>query len=244
MDGRSQHRGALLLFHLRRPPRSRPASLGADGCRMPGLGQRESNQATHSAHAELYPAASEQRYSRVVGMHVEFLARLPFRAGSPETSIQYAPTMPGYPSIHVREPRCPHPIYPARPADRYERAVRSPHRRAPRSDSRPASRPPGTTSRNGPSPTETRGCCRRSGTAAGSVTKSAALGPQSRRVQQSSGVARRTLSPYRSDQNTGESYRLRAAAAKTFCCTANTVERLRGLSSQTFCDRIPGTPLG
>jgi hypothetical protein len=60
-----------------------------------GLGETIYNQTTHYARADFYPATGEQQYSRIVGMHIELLARLPFRAGSLETSIRYAPTMLG-----------------------------------------------------------------------------------------------------------------------------------------------------
>jgi len=60
-----------------------------------GVGETLYNQTTHYATADFYANTGEQQYSRVVGAHFEVFARLPFRAGSLETSLRYAPTMLG-----------------------------------------------------------------------------------------------------------------------------------------------------
>ena len=63
-----------------------------------GIGETIYNQTTHYAIADyplLHPGTGEQQYSRVLGMHVEVLARLKFRAGILETSLRYVPTMLG-----------------------------------------------------------------------------------------------------------------------------------------------------
>jgi hypothetical protein len=63
-----------------------------------GFGETIYNQTTHYAVADfplLHPNTGEQQYSRVLGAHVELLARLPFRAGMLETSLRYVPTMLG-----------------------------------------------------------------------------------------------------------------------------------------------------
>ena len=60
-----------------------------------GVGETIYNQTTHYAVADFHPDTGEQQYSRVLGSHVEVLARLPFRAGTLETSVRYAPTMLG-----------------------------------------------------------------------------------------------------------------------------------------------------
>jgi hypothetical protein len=60
-----------------------------------GIGETIYNQTTHYAVADFYPNTGQQQYSRVVGMHVELYARYPFRAGSIEASLRYAPTLLG-----------------------------------------------------------------------------------------------------------------------------------------------------
>jgi hypothetical protein len=60
-----------------------------------GVGETIYNQTTHYATADFFPNTGEQQYSRVVGAHFELFARLPFRAGTLETSLRYAPTMLG-----------------------------------------------------------------------------------------------------------------------------------------------------
>ena len=60
-----------------------------------GVGETIYNQTTHYAAADFYANTGEQQYSRVVGAHFELFARLPFRAGTLETSLRYAPTMLG-----------------------------------------------------------------------------------------------------------------------------------------------------
>ncbi len=60
-----------------------------------GVGETIYNQTTHYAVADFHPNTGEQQYSRVVGAHFELFGRMPFRAGSLEASLRYAPTMLG-----------------------------------------------------------------------------------------------------------------------------------------------------
>jgi hypothetical protein len=61
-----------------------------------GAGETIYNQTTHYATAEP-PATSggERQYSRIAGAHYEVVARFPFRAGTLETSLRYAPVLLG-----------------------------------------------------------------------------------------------------------------------------------------------------
>ncbi|MGA2392475.1 MAG: hypothetical protein ABSH03_03870 [Candidatus Lustribacter sp.] len=61
-----------------------------------GVGETVYNQTTHYATADGYaPGGDERQYSRIAGAHYEVVARLPFRAGSIETSLRYAPVLLG-----------------------------------------------------------------------------------------------------------------------------------------------------
>jgi hypothetical protein len=61
-----------------------------------GAGETIYNQTTHYATADL-PATSggERQYSRIAGAHYEIVTRFPFRAGTIETSLRYAPVLLG-----------------------------------------------------------------------------------------------------------------------------------------------------
>jgi len=61
-----------------------------------GVGETIYNQTTHYATADSYaPNGDERQYSRIVGAHYEFVVRIPFRAGTLETSLRYAPVLLG-----------------------------------------------------------------------------------------------------------------------------------------------------
>ena len=61
-----------------------------------GVGETIYNQTTHYAVADFFSASGgERQYSRLVGAHYEVVARFPFRAGTLETSLRYAPVMLG-----------------------------------------------------------------------------------------------------------------------------------------------------
>jgi hypothetical protein len=61
-----------------------------------GVGETIYNQTTHYATADAFATGGdEQQYSRIVGAHYEFVARLPFRSGTVETSFRYAPVLLG-----------------------------------------------------------------------------------------------------------------------------------------------------
>ena len=64
-----------------------------------GVGETVYNQTTHYATADAFdlftPSGGERQYSRIAGAHYEVVARLPFRAGTLETSLRYAPVLLG-----------------------------------------------------------------------------------------------------------------------------------------------------
>lgn len=61
-----------------------------------GIGETLYNQTTHYAKADSYAASGdEQQYSRIVGAHYELVVRMPFRAGTLETSLRMAPALLG-----------------------------------------------------------------------------------------------------------------------------------------------------
>ena len=61
-----------------------------------GVGETVYNQTTHYAVADAYAASGgERQYSRIVGAHYEVVARTPFRSGTLETSLEYAPVLLG-----------------------------------------------------------------------------------------------------------------------------------------------------
>jgi len=61
-----------------------------------GVGETIYNQTTHYATADsLAPGGDERQYSRIAGAHYEVVVRVPFRAGSLETSLRYAPVLLG-----------------------------------------------------------------------------------------------------------------------------------------------------
>ena len=61
-----------------------------------GVGETIYNQTTHYATADGYaPGGDERQYSRIAGAHYEAVVRIPFRAGSLETSLRYAPVLLG-----------------------------------------------------------------------------------------------------------------------------------------------------
>jgi hypothetical protein len=61
-----------------------------------GAGETIYNQTTHYAVADP-PATSggQRQYSRIAGAHYEVVVRFPFRAGTLETSLRYAPVLLG-----------------------------------------------------------------------------------------------------------------------------------------------------
>jgi hypothetical protein len=61
-----------------------------------GVGETIYNQTTHYATADVFAASGgERQYSRIAGAHYEVAVRFPFRAGSLETSLRYAPVLLG-----------------------------------------------------------------------------------------------------------------------------------------------------
>lgn len=61
-----------------------------------GVGETIYNQTTHYARADSFATSGGQRqYSRIAGAHYEVAVRIPFRAGSLETSLRYAPVLLG-----------------------------------------------------------------------------------------------------------------------------------------------------
>jgi hypothetical protein len=61
-----------------------------------GVGETIYNQTTHYAQANSFATSGGQRqYSRIAGAHYEVAVRIPFRAGSLETSLRYAPVLLG-----------------------------------------------------------------------------------------------------------------------------------------------------
>jgi hypothetical protein len=61
-----------------------------------GAGETIYNQTTHYAVADVFAATGgERQYSRIAGAHYEFVVRMPFRAGTLETSLRYAPVLLG-----------------------------------------------------------------------------------------------------------------------------------------------------
>jgi hypothetical protein len=61
-----------------------------------GVGETVYNQTTHYATADSFaPGGDEQQYSRIAGAHYEVDARVPFRAGSIEGYVSYAPVLLG-----------------------------------------------------------------------------------------------------------------------------------------------------
>ena len=61
-----------------------------------GIGQTLYNQTTHYATADSYANSGDERqYSRITGAHYELAMRTPFRAGTLETSLRYAPVLLG-----------------------------------------------------------------------------------------------------------------------------------------------------
>jgi len=57
-----------------------------------GAGETIYNQTTHYATADVFATSGgERQYSRIAGAHYEIAFRVPFRAGSLETSLRYAP---------------------------------------------------------------------------------------------------------------------------------------------------------
>jgi hypothetical protein len=54
------------------------------------------NQTTHYARADAFAVTGgERQYSRIAGAHYEVAVRVPFRAGTLETSLRYAPVLLG-----------------------------------------------------------------------------------------------------------------------------------------------------
>jgi hypothetical protein len=61
-----------------------------------GVGETIYNQTTHYATADVFATSGgERQYSRIAGAHYEVAVRFPFRAGSLETSLRYAPVLLG-----------------------------------------------------------------------------------------------------------------------------------------------------
>jgi hypothetical protein len=61
-----------------------------------GAGETIYNQTTHYATADVFATSGgERQYSRIAGAHYEVAFRVPFRAGSLETSLRYAPVLLG-----------------------------------------------------------------------------------------------------------------------------------------------------
>jgi hypothetical protein len=61
-----------------------------------GVGETIYNQTTHYARADSFATSGGQRqYSRIAGAHYEVAVRIPFRAGTLETSLRYAPVLLG-----------------------------------------------------------------------------------------------------------------------------------------------------
>ena len=61
-----------------------------------GAGETVYNQTTHYATADDFaPGGGERQYSRVVGGHYEIATRLPFRHGTIEANLRYAPVLLG-----------------------------------------------------------------------------------------------------------------------------------------------------
>jgi hypothetical protein len=64
-----------------------------------GVGETIYNQTTHYATSDAFdlfgPGGGERQYSRIAGAHYEVVVRLPFRAGTLETSLRYAPVLLG-----------------------------------------------------------------------------------------------------------------------------------------------------
>ncbi len=61
-----------------------------------GAGETIYNQTTHYATADSFArGGGERQYSRIAGAHYEVVVRFPFRAGSLETSLRYAPVLLG-----------------------------------------------------------------------------------------------------------------------------------------------------
>jgi hypothetical protein len=61
-----------------------------------GVGQTLYNQTTHYATADSYATSGDERqYSRITGAHYEIAMRMPFRAGTLETSLRDAPVLLG-----------------------------------------------------------------------------------------------------------------------------------------------------
>jgi hypothetical protein len=61
-----------------------------------GVGETIYNQTTHYATADSFATSGgERQYSRIAGAHYEIATRLPFRAGTIETSLRYAPVLLG-----------------------------------------------------------------------------------------------------------------------------------------------------
>jgi hypothetical protein len=61
-----------------------------------GVGETVYNQTTHYERADVFATSGgERQYSRIAGAHYEVVARFPFRAGTLETSLRYAPVLLG-----------------------------------------------------------------------------------------------------------------------------------------------------
>ena len=61
-----------------------------------GIGETIYNQTTHYAVADFFAATGgERQYSRIVGAHYEVAARIPFRSGTLQASLRYAPVLTG-----------------------------------------------------------------------------------------------------------------------------------------------------
>jgi hypothetical protein len=61
-----------------------------------GVGETIYNQTTHYEQADSFATSGgERQYSRIVGAHYELAVRIPFRAGTLETSLRYAPVLLG-----------------------------------------------------------------------------------------------------------------------------------------------------
>jgi hypothetical protein len=61
-----------------------------------GVGETVYNQTTHYATADSFATGGgERQYSRIAGAHYEVAVRIPFRAGTLETSLRYAPVLLG-----------------------------------------------------------------------------------------------------------------------------------------------------
>jgi hypothetical protein len=61
-----------------------------------GVGETIYNQTTHYATADSFATSGgERQYSRIAGAHYEVVVRFPFRTGSLETSVRYAPVLLG-----------------------------------------------------------------------------------------------------------------------------------------------------